>query len=296
MALRRRELLRGAALVAGGAVLGAAVKASPLFAPAHLPIGGGYAAAADHADWERMGQLDVVWRVHTDQPLAALTFDDGPGPQWTPTVLDTLDRYQVPATFFLVGQRLRAHAGLLRGRLDRHEVGNHSWSHPDLARLDAGAVHEQLARADAAIRDELGRTPTLFRPPYGHIGGSTLIAAADFDYTVVLWSRQMRESYYQTDPPGQVRAIVEQVGAGDVVLAHDVGTPDRLIAIDQLGAMITGLRARGVRLVTVSELVRAGRPATVSPVGGDEPTGRPPAAGPVPHRSGVRHPARERLL
>jgi peptidoglycan/xylan/chitin deacetylase (PgdA/CDA1 family) len=246
MRVSRRSFLRGSLLVAGGAAVGAGAVAAPrLFPPKHLPFDGGYAAAADQPDLERHGQLDATWYVETTEPVVALTFDDGPGPRWTSMVLDALEHFAVPATFFMVGQNLAAHADLVKGRLDRHEVGNHSWSHPDLALMDAGRIGDQIT----------GRQAKLLRPPYGHLGGATLLAANDHGYEVVLWSRQMHESAYVHNEAGQVTEIVEGVRPGQIVLAHDVGPDDRLVALRHLGEMFTGLRQRGFRFVTVSELL-----------------------------------------
>ncbi len=256
MSLSRRSLLRGGLLAAAGAAVGAAAVAVPeLFSPGHLPFDGGYAAAADRTDLEQHGQIDATWFVETTEPVVAFTFDDGPGPRWTSMVLDMLDEYSVPATFFMVGQNLAAHADLVKGRLDRHEVGNHSWSHPDLAMLDAPVVSEQIGRAHDMIAKSLGRQARLLRPPYGHVGGSTLLAANAHGYEVVLWSRQMHESAYVKNEAGQVAEIVNGVQRGHIVLAHDVGADDRLVALRHLGEMFTGLRARGLRFVTVSELL-----------------------------------------
>jgi peptidoglycan/xylan/chitin deacetylase (PgdA/CDA1 family) len=259
MRLDRRSFLRGALIAAGGAAVGAGAVAAPrLFPPKHLPFSGGYAAAADQPDWEAHGQLRTIWYVQTDEPVVAFTFDDGPGPQWTSMVLDTLDAYQVPATFFMVGEHLTRYADLVKGRLDRHDVGNHSWSHPDLAMLDAAQVGEQLGRTHDAIRKYTGRQAHLLRPPYGHVGGSTLLAADRSGYDIVLWTRQMHESAYVHNEAGQVAEIVNGVRPGQIVLAHDVGTADRLVALRHLGEMFTGLRQRGMRFVTVSELLALG--------------------------------------
>jgi peptidoglycan/xylan/chitin deacetylase (PgdA/CDA1 family) len=256
MPFSRRSFLRGAVVAAGGAAVGAGAVAAPrLFPPKHLPFDGGYAAAADRTDFEHRGQLSATWYVETTEPVVAFTFDDGPGPRWTSMVLDVLDQYRVPATFFLVGQNVAAHADLVKGRLDRHDVGNHSWSHPDFAMLDAPAVSEQIGRAHDAIARGTGRQAHLLRPPYGHVGGATLLAANRNGYDVVLWSRQMHEAKYVKNEAGQVAEIVDGVGPGQIVLAHDVGPDDRLVALKHLGEMFTGLRARGFRFVTVSELL-----------------------------------------
>jgi peptidoglycan/xylan/chitin deacetylase (PgdA/CDA1 family) len=259
-------LFRRGLLVAAGVPLGAAAVEVPQRWPqAHLPLAGGYAPAADRVDYDVRGNTTVTWHVDTTEPVVAFTFDDGPGPSWTKLVLDTLDDYQVPATFFLVGRNVVAHGGLLRGRLDRHEVGNHSWSHPDLATMDAPTVQGQLARAHDAIHAATGRHAQLFRPPYGHLAGSTLMVADKFDYNLVLWSHQMDEQRYVDDPPGQARAIVETTRPGQIILAHDVGATKRYVALSQLGAMFTGLRRRGFRFVTVSELIALGTPGANAP-------------------------------
>jgi peptidoglycan/xylan/chitin deacetylase (PgdA/CDA1 family) len=170
-------------------------------------------------------------------------------------VLDTLATAGVPATFFMVGRNLREHAGLVRDRLAGHEIGNHSWSHDDLATLDLAGVTTELTRTHDVIQEVTGRAPTLLRPPYGHLGGSTLLAADSLGYDIVLWSQQMRERTYAADPDAQIRAIVEAARPGDIILAHDVGADRRLVALRGLAAMIDGLRARGFGFATVSDLV-----------------------------------------
>jgi peptidoglycan/xylan/chitin deacetylase (PgdA/CDA1 family) len=252
----RRAFLRGGLLAAAGAAVGA-LGASEL--PRWCgwdrpPLYGGYAAAADKPAVARHAEVTVRYFVETRKPLVAFTFDDGPGPQWTPMVLDTLAAAGVPATFFMVGRNLREHAALVRGRLDGHEVGNHSWSHDDLATLDLNGVTRELSRTHEVIQEVTGRTPTLMRPPYGHLGGSTLLAADSMGYDVVLWSQQMRERTYADDPAAQVRAIVAAARPGDIILAHDVGGDQRLVALRGLGAMIEGLRDRGFGFATVSGL------------------------------------------
>lgn len=264
MGVTRRAFGKALLTLGGAVVCGGVASAWADSRPVRLPLAG-YAAAADVPSLERAGQLSVTWYVQTTEPLAAFTFDDGPGPRWTSMVLDVLDDHQVPATFFMVGERLAAHAGLVAHRLGRHEVGNHSWSHPDFGELDVSVIRDQIGRTHETIRRLTGQRPRLLRPPYGHVGGSTLLAADDFGYQIVLWSIKMHERSYLHDPQGQVRDIVDHVGPGSIVLAHDVGGPERLVALSHLDQMITGLRQRGLRFVTVSELLAAARPAATGP-------------------------------
>jgi peptidoglycan/xylan/chitin deacetylase (PgdA/CDA1 family) len=281
----RRAALRQAALALGGAVVGGgAVETASWLAHRHLPLSGGYAPAADELGAVRSSSTEVTYYVETTEPVVAFTFDDGPGPKWTPMVLDVLDAHQVPATFFLVGSNVKRHGDLLRGRLDRHDVGNHSWSHPDFAQLDLARVHDELQRTQAAIATTTGRTPRLMRPPYGHLGGATVLAANAVGCDVVLWSQQMRELKYVRDPAGQARDIVDNARPGAIILAHDVGKAQRLVALRQLSAMFDGLRARGFRFATVSELMSLGAPRGAAV---PEPRG---AAVPEPRGSAVPGP------
>ncbi|MEV4831973.1 polysaccharide deacetylase family protein [Micromonospora sp. NPDC049257] len=254
----RRRVLGGGALLAGGITLGAVgMSQGTSLADRHLPLSGGPASATvgNRRQDVGAGGLQVVWHAPTTERLVALTFDDGPLPRWTPTVLDTLERHAVPATFFLVGARVRRHADLIRGRLARHEVGNHSWRHRDLARLAAAEVHDDLRRSHEAIAEAAGVAPRLTRPPYGHLGGGVLHAAVRLDYRVVLWSLQMVEGEFPDDPAGHARRIVADVVPGTILLAHDAGPENRQVAVRGLDAMITGLRARGYTFVTVSQLL-----------------------------------------
>ncbi|KAB1940791.1 polysaccharide deacetylase family protein [Micromonospora sp. ALFpr18c] len=254
----RRDLLRGAALVATGMAAGAGAT-DMWFTHRRLPLGGGPASATLGNGPQDVGSgvLPVVWSGTTTRRLVALTFDDGPAPQWTPMVLDTLAEHRVPATFFMVGAQVRRHADVVRGRLTEHEVGNHSWQHRDLAQMDAAAAYDDLRRSHDVIAEVTGAPPRLVRPPYGHLGGAVLHAAARLDCRLVLWSLQMVEREYPDDPAGHARRIVADVRPGAIVLGHDVGQPRRLVALRGLPDMINGLRARGYTFVTVSALLGA---------------------------------------
>lgn len=186
----------------------------------------------------------------------ALTFDDGPDPAWTPRVLAALARHDAVATFFVRGDHLTAHPQVHAGSVSAgHELGNHSWDHPDLGRLTLSEVADQLARTGAAIEHLTGRRPTLVRPPYGHLAGSTVLAAAEAGLTTVLWSTQAHEDRFTAHPEGVVGDIRAGVAPGDILLAHDSGSADRVITIDHLDEILGGLLDDGYALVTVSQLL-----------------------------------------
>ncbi|WP_433478962.1 polysaccharide deacetylase family protein [Spirillospora sp. CA-142024] len=272
----RRTFLKGLGLAAAGAVtLGAGADtvsgmidsgSAPSSAMA-VPIAGPWRPGHAH--------VEVIWGVDTSQKLVALTFDDGPMPNWTPMVHDILDAEKVKATFFLVGERLVSNARLVHGRMDRHEAGNHTWQHQDLSRLSNDRAVDQLRRAHNAIARIVGKEPRFLRPPFGHLGGTTLSAACKFEYDIALWSIKMLEKTYEHDPPQLVDYIVGNTAPGTVLLAHDTGHHDRLVAIRNLVPMIRGLRAKGYEFVTMSELTSVSqappRPAVPGPRRGTPP-------------------------
>ncbi|WP_433324009.1 polysaccharide deacetylase family protein [Spirillospora sp. CA-294931] len=219
------------------------------------------ASAASIDSWQPPGQqVDVIWAVDTTRRLVALTFDDGPMEKWTPLALDILDEEKVPATFFVVGSRLVRNAELIKGRFDRHEVGNHTWNHDDLSRMSHKRAFRSIHRTHEAIREITGKDAVLLRPPWGKLGGTTLHVASEHEYDLALWSLLVRDRRYGDRPGALVSDIVDHAKPGTIVLAHDVGQPSRLKAIRALPDMIKGLRARGFGFVTVSELRRGAAP------------------------------------
>jgi peptidoglycan/xylan/chitin deacetylase (PgdA/CDA1 family) len=119
----------------------------------------------------------------------ALTFDDGPNPAWTPQLLDILASHQVKATFFLVGRFAQAEPALVRRIAEAgHLIGNHSWSHPNLARTSARNVVEELMRTSGALEQIAGTPVRFFRPPYGARRPFVLRTAGNLGMTPVTWN------------------------------------------------------------------------------------------------------------
>lgn len=183
----------------------------------------------------------------------ALTFDDGPGP-YTPQVLSVLERLHAQATFFIVGKMLRYFsASTVREIEDGDAIGDHTESHPQLARLSRHDQHEEIFEGLARVELLGGRRPDLFRPPYGSFNASTLRELHSLHLLMVLWSTDTGD-YAQ---PG-VSTIVERALAGAhpgaIILMHDAGGT-RTETIAALPLIITKLRARGFHLVTVPQLL-----------------------------------------
>ena len=124
--------------------------------------------------------------------LCAITFDDGPSRN-TPQLLDMLDQYGIPATFFLLGKQAELHPDIVRRIVaEGHEIGNHSYSHPNLRLLSSERKDEEIRRTDAILRS-LGATPLFLRPPYGAFDHNTVETAESLGLSVVLWSLDSRD-------------------------------------------------------------------------------------------------------
>ena len=262
MEVTRRQALTaaaGAAVGAAGAVGAVRVK-EHLDESSPLPFYGSPVSAVrpDRSPPSAAG-ASVVWSGPGDQRRVALTFDDGPHPDWTPRVLEALEAEGVPATFFCLGRNVRDHGDLHRRSVGRHELANHTFDHPDLGRYDWARCRDEIDRTTQLMKKTYGVAPTLFRPPYGHLGGAAVLAAAEAGLTTVLWSAQAREDLVTGRPDGIVDDIASQVHPGSIVLAHDTGSDDRLITIDRLPAIIRRLRDDGYTFATVSDLLATSR-------------------------------------
>jgi peptidoglycan/xylan/chitin deacetylase (PgdA/CDA1 family) len=169
----------------------------------------------------RLGARRIVWSTTVTEPIAAITFDDGPTPEYTPRILEALATAGVTATFNVMGWNGVHHPQLLRDVLAAgHEIGNHTWDHRDLTTLDPHETREALVRCKEEVEALVGRPFTSFRPPRGEITGYALRVAAELGYDTFIWS--------VTRGPGDARSVTtigdylgQTVIAGDVLCLHD---------------------------------------------------------------------------
>jgi peptidoglycan/xylan/chitin deacetylase (PgdA/CDA1 family) len=192
--------------------------------------------------------------VHVDGPYIAITFDDGPSATLTPKLLDLLAAHRIKATFFVIGENVAQHPDIVaRAAREGHEIANHSWSHPNLAKLSDEGVRRQLWRTDDAIKSATGTRPTLFRPPYGSITEREKRWIHDeFGYRVILWDVDPYD--WKRPGPAVVRnRILQETQPGSIVLSHDI----HLGTIEAMPSTFDALEAKGFKFVTVSELIRS---------------------------------------
>jgi peptidoglycan/xylan/chitin deacetylase (PgdA/CDA1 family) len=223
--------------------------------------------------------------VHVDGPFIAMTFDDGPSTKLTPKLLDLLAAHHIKATFFLIGQNVAENPEIVAREVrEGHEVANHSWSHPNLAKMSDEGVRGQLHKTEEAIVSASGNRPTLLRPPYGSISArEKKWINQEFGYKIVLWDVDPFD-WKRPGPNVVCNRIVKNTRAGSIVLAHDIhpGT------IEAMPCVLSQLEAKGFKFVTVSELIAMETPLPPKP--SPSPRGSP-AAKSAPARSTSPSPA-----
>lgn len=182
-------------------------------------------------------------------PRVALTFDDGPHRALTPRVLEALAAHDARATFFLVGNRVRANSDLVRAmHAAGHEIGSHTHDHADLPRLAAEASRRQIAMGRDAVAAILPGLPLpLWRAPYGSLTRAVAQDAASMGMTHVSWTLDLRDYIPRSTLSSE---ILERLVPGDIVLLHDIqaGT------VSQLPHLLESIAQRGYQMVTVSDL------------------------------------------
>ncbi len=152
----------------------------------------------------------------------ALTFDDGPHAQGTPAVLEILASHGVPATFFLVGEQVLRNPSIPAEILAAgHTIGLHCHRHRNLLRLSPWQVREDLARAQAAIEDTAGVSPTLYRPPYGVLNATALRLARRAGRRTLLWTHWGRDWEKRATPESIAKRLTDGVDEGSILLLHD---------------------------------------------------------------------------
>jgi cellulose synthase/poly-beta-1,6-N-acetylglucosamine synthase-like glycosyltransferase/peptidoglycan/xylan/chitin deacetylase (PgdA/CDA1 family)/spore germination protein YaaH len=218
-------------------------------------------------NYEVMPTSYVIQRYGWHPGWVALTFDDGPDGRWTPKILDILKEKKAPATFFVIGKNMSHFPGLVAREVrEGHDVGNHTWTHPDIGAVPAAQTAVELSATQRLFETITGRSMRLFRPPYfGDAEPSTptevsraLVGQTQGYLTVGL--RIDPDDWYNPDASTPARIVATSLARlkdtnrpGQVILLHDSGG-DRSRTVEALPALIDALRANGYRMVTIGEL------------------------------------------
>jgi peptidoglycan/xylan/chitin deacetylase (PgdA/CDA1 family) len=200
----------------------------------------------------------IIWTGPAQREVA-LTFDDGPSPDYTATMLTTLERTHTPATFFLVGTNVQQYPALVRREGgDGFTLGIHTWDHPDMTTLSSQQREWELAATARAIHAALGANYCLrfWRPPFGAYNDAVVSQARSLGLSTVTWDLDPQD---WTAPGVQtiVARVLSRVHPGAIILLHD-GYSSRWQTAQALPLIIKGLKRRGFVPVTLAQLVAGG--------------------------------------
>ncbi|MFJ7640095.1 polysaccharide deacetylase family protein [Peribacillus sp. NPDC046944] len=186
--------------------------------------------------------------IDPSQKVIALTFDDGPHPDNTTAILKSLNKHQAHATFFVLGSRVEHYPEVLQKMIAQgNEIGNHSWDHPQLTRLNKKKIKSQINKTQLAVLKASGYEPSLIRPPYGAINDKVRKHIGDMD--VALWEIDP-EDWKLRNKKKVVRKVMNKAEDGKIILMHDIYKTSAQAADE----IIKQLDQQGYQLVTVSEL------------------------------------------
>lgn len=193
-----------------------------------------------------------IYRADTRQKLAAISFDDGPNPG-TGRILDVLAGKGVRATFFVVGGMAESNPDMLRRMSsDGHEIQNHTYSHRNLRYLSDVEIERELIRTAIIIRETTGKTSRYFRAPGGNQNGNLGASAGKLGYSAIFWTVNCAKNE-GTTPDKIIKQVAKEAVPGSIILMHNLEE----VTLAALPTVIDDLRAKGYKLVTLSELLSA---------------------------------------
>ncbi|MBW7457222.1 polysaccharide deacetylase family protein [Paenibacillus sepulcri] len=199
----------------------------------------------------------VQYTAKTGSKLVALTFDDGPDNHYTPAILDILKEYNVKATFFTVGTQVKKYPDMMKRIVkEGHEIGNHTYHHKDLTKLDSLHIGNEIMWTDTLIQKAVGFVPRLVRAPYGATNNilDAMIAGSKRD--LVGWTVDTRD--WAGESVASIRANVNKnTKPGGIILMHSFGSSHIKNSVAALPGVIKDLQKKGYTFVTVDQLLAA---------------------------------------
>lgn len=207
--------------------------------------------------------VKLIRENRTGRKWIALTFDDGPRPDFTPQFIQLLQSKNVKATFFLIGPQVKSNPELAKQLVDLgFEIGNHTWTHAYLSKLAAEKVQDELVKTNQAIKDATGLDMNIMRPPYGAANPKVQKVCEDLGLKIVTWNIDTNDWGPKSTQESMISEIMTHAHDGSIILMHD--RYDKSLKTTEY--VIDKLREQGYEFVTVSELLGfkqvGGAPAT----------------------------------
>lgn len=184
------------------------------------------------------------------KPVVALTFDDGPNASSTPILLDGLKERKVRATFFLIGENVEKDENekiVKRMYEEGHLIGNHTYTHCNLSKLETGEAKKELEQTDTVIEKITGKQPAFARAPYGEL---PVDSEQDLSRMYIGWTVDPLD-WMTEDAGAVVKTVVEEINPGDIILLHDCYPSSVQAAI----RIVDLLQGKGYEFVTVDHLI-----------------------------------------
>lgn len=195
---------------------------------------------------------------NTDEKLLALTFDDGPDEDFTPQILDILKKYNIKATFYVIGEKVQYNKKIIKREYEEgHEIGNHTYTHINVAKQSYNKIKKEIGDTQSAVKSVTGVYPKTFRPPYRAISKDMCEIIKDNNMNIVLWSYVDARDWENPGACSIAKTIENGVQNGCIILLHDynkIRNP-KSQTIEALESIIPDLLQKGYKFVTISELI-----------------------------------------
>ena len=202
-----------------------------------------------------------IYKVKTKNKQVALTFDDGPHPEFTIKLLDLFKEKGIKATFFVTGKNIEKQKNIISRIIkEGHELGNHSYSHKNLIFKKKSFIKKEIEKTDVLLRKLGVKGEILFRPPFGRLLFTASSVLASLNKKVIMWNVPTKD-YKEKDPNVILKRIYKRIKPGSIIVLHDSGIErsgkkiDRQTTINAVKVLINELPKKGYEFRTVSELI-----------------------------------------
>lgn len=201
-------------------------------------------------------KANVYYHYKTVDPYLCLTFDDGPDKIQTQKVLSILEKYEVKATFFVLGEEVEYQKEILKLVYNAgHQIGNHFYKHINIKKAGKDEIRESIVSNNELIRSVIGVAPTVVRPPYGIVTENLKEVCAELNMSIVLWTDDKDSRDWAKTPESTIISnVTKKVSNGDIFLFHD-GDKSYTNTLSAIDVIIPSLQKKGYQFVTVDTLL-----------------------------------------
>lgn len=198
----------------------------------------------------------VYYHYKTVEPYLSLTFDDGPRKVQTLKTLSILKKYDIKATFFVVGENIEYQKDVLKEVYNQgHEIGNHMYAHENINKISKKEIKESIIKTNNLIKEVTGKAPSIIRPPYGIVNDDLKQICDELDMDIILWTDDKDSKDWELIPESEIiNNVTKKVSNGDIFLFHD-GNEKYKNTLSAIDVIIPQLQKKGYKWVTVSTLI-----------------------------------------